>query len=49
MEFCIAMRTAGRMRPAAHPQIEFTTTIVVPGRLLQRFVYFLGSAEFFNS
>src|ERR1700686_697054 len=32
MEFCSAMRTAGRMRPAAHPQIEFTTTIVVPGR-----------------
>src|ERR1700674_615755 len=28
--FCKARRTAGRMRPAAHPQIEFTTTIVVP-------------------
>src|SRR6266478_4878598 len=25
-----AMRTAGRMRPAAHPQTEFTTIMVVP-------------------
>jgi hypothetical protein len=28
---CIASRTPGRILPAAHPQIEFTTTIVVPG------------------
>jgi hypothetical protein len=35
------MRTAGRMRPAAHPQMELT--------VLQRLVHFLGSAEFFDS
>src|SRR6185503_10148854 len=29
-EFCMATRTAGRILPAAQPQMEFTTTIVVP-------------------
>src|SRR5579872_2241229 len=29
-EFCKAVRTAGRRRPAAQPQIEFTITRVVP-------------------
>ena len=29
--FCIASRTPGRILPAAHPQIEFTTNMVVPG------------------
>src|SRR5215472_16287353 len=28
--FCTAARTAGRILPAAHPQIEFTTTMTVP-------------------
>jgi hypothetical protein len=28
--FCKAILTAGRILPAAHPQIEFTTTMVVP-------------------
>src|SRR5215469_12274721 len=27
---CTAARTAGRILPAAHPQIEFTTTMTVP-------------------
>src|SRR5882762_8695995 len=27
---CKAARTAGRMRPAAHPQTELTTIMVVP-------------------
>jgi hypothetical protein len=27
---CKAIPTAGRARPAAHPQIEFTTIMTVP-------------------
>src|ERR1700722_12304295 len=30
-EFCRARRTPGRIFPAAQPQMEFTTTKVVPG------------------
>src|SRR6516164_7948947 len=30
------MRTAGRMRPAAHPQTEFTIIIVVPAAAAAR-------------
>jgi hypothetical protein len=29
-ECCNAIPTAGRARPAAHPQIEFTTIMTVP-------------------